>query len=416
MNWDPYSEFRSTTLENGLTIHALQMQRPWQRVGFVIHSGALQDPIGKEGMAHFVEHLVSENCSLSNQDLINMFRKVGGSCMLGNVNYWRTHYSFYIPLKETIMKKALSLFGQMLISSKLEKNIERERDVIINEFNKKYPILALHDLCMHEQRVLFKDHPLERMLSAIGTPFAIKEINKIDLQHYYDMHYTPANISLVTVGGYSLDEIVGFISKTPFSLKKMGSRVEYAALNSFLPLNENRYVLKTSAVIGSTVNSAGYESSAKIPLSINRSALRMICLMLKELLVRELREKFAWTYAVNTDWDNYREFYLFSITVSSFAVTAIDSIEEKIEAVILSVYKNRKLFNKIRKERMVRLFILDQNTANIMDDCMQDIAVDNRVVTLAEHYKSFSQLTFDEVCSLIPYLSTENRWTLIKIP
>jgi len=43
--WDPYAEFESATLPNGLKVYAAHWaERPWQAIGFVIHSGAEQDP------------------------------------------------------------------------------------------------------------------------------------------------------------------------------------------------------------------------------------------------------------------------------------------------------------------------------------------------------------------------------------
>ena len=66
--WDPYSEFRTATLPNGLTVHAAHWPgRPWESVGVLIHSGAEQDPFGLEGLSHFVEHLVSKKHHTSHQ-------------------------------------------------------------------------------------------------------------------------------------------------------------------------------------------------------------------------------------------------------------------------------------------------------------------------------------------------------------
>ena len=64
--YDPYADFEKATLPNGLQVYAAYWpDRPWQYVGFVLHSGANTDPEDLPGVAHFVEHLVSRNISIA---------------------------------------------------------------------------------------------------------------------------------------------------------------------------------------------------------------------------------------------------------------------------------------------------------------------------------------------------------------
>jgi len=59
---DLYAGFQRVILPNGLTLYV--QERPevsWLYAGFVIHAGAREDPASRRGLAHLVEHLVSEN-------------------------------------------------------------------------------------------------------------------------------------------------------------------------------------------------------------------------------------------------------------------------------------------------------------------------------------------------------------------
>ena len=139
--WDPYSEFESATLPNGLQVHAAHWEkRPWQAVGFVIHSGAEQDPVGLEGLIHFVEHLVSKNTPTSLKDMEMFFNDCGGSANFGMTGYGDSKYRFFVPADRAVITRAFDMFGQMLLQGRLERFVERERQVIIGEFHRRYPV------------------------------------------------------------------------------------------------------------------------------------------------------------------------------------------------------------------------------------------------------------------------------------
>ena len=83
--WDPYAEFESATLPNGLTVHAAHWSgRPWQAMGVLVHSCAEQDPVGLEGLAHFTEHLdASRSMEVPAQSVVSFFKDhdgVAGLC------------------------------------------------------------------------------------------------------------------------------------------------------------------------------------------------------------------------------------------------------------------------------------------------------------------------------------------------
>ncbi|MBI5816885.1 MAG: insulinase family protein [Candidatus Yonathbacteria bacterium] len=153
--WDPYAEFETAVLPNGLTVHAAHWSgRPWEAMGFLVHTGAEHDPIGLEGLAHFVEHMVSKNASIPYKDIKTFFVGSGGSVDLGTTGYPYTHYRFFVPADKNILAGAFSIFGHMLLSAKLERFIERERQVIVGEFHRRYPVKFKFDLDMRKRKML----------------------------------------------------------------------------------------------------------------------------------------------------------------------------------------------------------------------------------------------------------------------
>jgi predicted Zn-dependent peptidase len=300
--WDPYSEFQSAVLLNGLTIHSAHWPgRPWEAVGFLIHSGAKHDPVGLEGLAHFVEHLISCNSEVSKNDIKVFFDDFGGNVNLGMTGYINTEYRFFVPADKAVLSRAFSMFGKMLLSSSLEKSIERERKVIFGEFNLRYPFRHKFELATRAHKAIYPGDWLERFTSPLGSPESVGLISEGDLQSYYDTHYTPANISIVCVGGMKLAELVEIISESSFSIQKKGTRTLLPIpLDEVSLPSETCHVEYVSKYTTSITEVIQYESIAKIPGKIDSCVVRFVAEILDKLLNEEVREKRAWTYSIGS--------------------------------------------------------------------------------------------------------------------
>ena len=139
--WDPYEELRYAQLPNGLSVCVGTWDRPWVKVSFVVHSGAKDDPIGKEGLAHFVEHMVSKNLAgYSQREAKEFFDNCGGYVEFGETSNFATIYRFCVPLDKNNLANALKIFGRLLITCDIKKHLDEERAVIVNEYKRKIPI------------------------------------------------------------------------------------------------------------------------------------------------------------------------------------------------------------------------------------------------------------------------------------
>ena len=418
--WDPYAEFLSTTLPNGLTIHAAQWPgRPWESLGFLVHSGAENDPVGLEGLAHFVEHLVSENAGVPKNDTLSFFADCGGNANLGSTNYAGTRYHAFVPVSEYILAKTFDIFGQMLMTAKLEKMIERERQVIIGEFYRNYPVQFSLDLSVRERRVLYAGHWLERFVRPLGLPESINRIMPQNLQAYYDAHYTPANISIVGVGGMSLDDLANLVSESPFSANKPGKRTPPdQPLSIFPPLTETRYVFEISrhvkmaelAMVGS------YSSTAKLPGDASQRAIGILKDMFDEALNDEVRERRAWTYAISSSYANFRSLSEFSIDCRALVPQAMEEIESVIDASIADMGNQEGRFESAKRRALASNFMIDPTGRGVCDGALSDLTVAQRIISLAEYERDIREVTMKDILRLLDYLRPEKRWTLITKP
>jgi len=137
-------------LPNSLTVYAAYWPGRPMSMEFLVHAGAQNDPIGLEGVAHFVEHLVSRNAIIPRNDMMEFFEENGGTADFGATGYPHTYFQLFLPTNEYVIKRALLMFGQMLFSCELNDFIENQRQVIVGEFHQKSPDATRLSLSMRE--------------------------------------------------------------------------------------------------------------------------------------------------------------------------------------------------------------------------------------------------------------------------
>lgn len=416
--WDPYAEFKREILPNGLTVFAAHWpKRPWETIGFVIHSGAEQDPIGLEGLAHFVEHLTFDNAKISRRELSDFFENCGGVANYGCISNYDTTYKFFAPADKELLSSALSHFGDALLSARFKKYIERERQIIINEFHQRHLVKVDADMLTRKNKAIFSGYWLERMVRPLGNLESIARISEQDLQSFYDDHYTPHNISVIAVGGLTAKEVAELLAESPFGAKKEGERTPLPVpASSMAAPSENRCMIEMSKYITSEMKVAFYQSYAAIPGTINANTIGLLCGMFDEVLFDEIREQRAWAYSANCSFGNHRHFYEFNIDCRKFDASAINEIENLIEICIASMHDREDLFEKVRLASVKRQLLVDIDGKSLRDNALSDVAACHRIVTLGEWLDGVEQTTMQDIREALKWIRPERRWTCIARP
>lgn len=414
--WDPYAEFESTVLPNGLSVYAAHWKgRPWQAMGFLIHTGSEHDPEGLEGIAHFIEHVVSANVSTPQKDIEALFQDCGGEVSFGVTGSAYTRYTFFGSAKKQFLAKAFSIFGEMLLWGNLEKCIERERKVIIREFNERYPTKIAREIETRRRQAVYAGYWPERSMKSIN---AIKKITQANLQSHYDAHYTPANISIVGVGGMRLEQLAALLLESPFAANKKGTRTPLSTPVAHVdPLLKTRYVVKASKYItaATKIQAGSYRSTAKIPGTINPLVIRVMNWMCDEALTEEMREKRMWTYAIKSSRYSHRYFYEFEIECR-VALHALDKIEEAVNHCIASLRDRKELFEQCKRRILADYAMTDRTGRGVCSSALSDLAEDQRIITLAECKANAEKVTMGDIQNALQWLRPEYRWTLLMRP
>ena len=125
-------DYQVHTLSNGIRILHKPFASPITHCCFVVNAGSRDEPEQKEGLAHFIEHLLfKETERRSTNQILNRLELVGADLNAYTTKeYTCIHASFLKPHLE----RTIDLFEEILFHSTFpQEELEKERVVILDE-------------------------------------------------------------------------------------------------------------------------------------------------------------------------------------------------------------------------------------------------------------------------------------------
>jgi predicted Zn-dependent peptidase len=413
---DPYANFQSETLPNGLSISVKELDTPWIYVGFACHAGAKEDPIGRDGMAHLVEHLVSENVEgFSYETLDQYIRSLGGYGSFGTTGYLGTSYHLFLPDEETALTVALSLFGQMLITAQLTRGIEEEKMIATREFHAAYPFRQAHTWKVASRQALFAPHTrLSGFSRPLGTPEEFQQCTAEELQTFYDRYYIPSNMSVVSIGHLSREHLAEALQKSLFGRHKPGQRNPLAIPFAPVPPHPHECEIHLSEWSHLSYTQAHCEFTWVLPTGFDDVSLWLFRHLLEEQLTRELRLLRGFTYDVTVHGSYYQDCQDITVTVETPA-EAIPTIQEIIGDMI-DQSLDEETFHGVKQGIMNGLLRPDLSGEELLDLAMDHLIADQRLCSFSEQFGRVVKVTFEQMQEIAAYLIPERQFRLIMRP
>lgn len=171
-------------------------------VMFLANTGSRYELVGKEGIAHFFEHMVFKGTKKypTAKILARTLDSVGAEF---NAFTSKEYTGYYVKSATSNFDLALDVLSEMLFAPLLrQEDIDREKGVIIEELNMYVDTPQYHVANVFEQ-LLFADSALAHDI--IGNKDSIRSLTSEDFHHFLQRFYGPENLLLVVAGG--LDKI-----------------------------------------------------------------------------------------------------------------------------------------------------------------------------------------------------------------
>ncbi|MCH8271777.1 MAG: insulinase family protein [Candidatus Marinimicrobia bacterium] len=234
----PYSKH---TLENGLTVILHEDHTtPIISVNMLYHVGSGNEKPGRTGFAHLFEHIMFEGSANVPEGKFDEWLEAAGGSNNGSTNVDRTNYWENIP--SNALELALFLESDrlgFLLETMSPEKVDGQRDVVKNERRQSYenrPYGMVQIALM--EKLYPESHPYH--WPTIGSMEDLSAASYEDVTEFFNLYYTPNNVSLSIAGDISPTETLELVEKWFGSIKR-GKEVPAIDVTA-LDLKEERRV------------------------------------------------------------------------------------------------------------------------------------------------------------------------------
>lgn len=330
----------------------------------------------QSGISHFLEHLFFKGTK-KRPSAFEISRELDSLGAEYNAFTSEEYTGFYVKSAASDFLKSLDILADMFLNPIFpEKELEREKGVILEEANMRRDVPQVHVQTMSTGQ-MFGDTPLGRDL--VGTPEAIKAISRQDILSYRKGGYSPESTIVVVCGNPKnhlwLERIERFFA-----------HLEKSPSADFSPYHANMVKDKVVQQVRKVDQTHFVFSTLTFSKTDPRRwALSLLTTILgggmSSRLFSEIREKRGWAYYVRADLGAFRDIgYLdFSAGVSSDKLQdSVKLILEEIEDIKSNGPKEEEL-KRAEANLKGHLALSLEDSFEIADFLADSILYENRV-------------------------------------
>ena len=387
--------FKKTTLQNGLKIITVPSKNTETvTVLVLVGTGSKYEKKEERGISHFLEHMYFKGTKKrkTSLEVAETLDKVGG---IYNAFTSQEYTGYFAKVSKEHFELALDWVSDIFLNSTLpEKEIEKERGVIIEEINmrKDHPMEYVQVLW---QEVLYGDQPAGWDIA--GTIETVSKISKKDLINYRETQYAASNTIVCLAGNFNEKKGIELVKKYFFKIKT-GKKREKPKLKERenLPkiLFEKRDTDQTHICLG--VKGVNIFDEKRYTQEVLASILGG---MMSSRLFEKIREKMGIAYYIVTED--------FSDPDSGYLVTRAGLNNGETEKGILEILKE---YRKVAREGITRAelkkakdclkgkmnILLESSDAKASFFATQEI-LEKRILTPEEIFKKIDSVSQSDI-------------------
>jgi zinc protease len=305
---EPSWQVEEFTLRNGMEVLVI----PNHTVPAVNHMiwyrvGSADEPRGKEGIAHLLEHLMFRGTkNVKPGAFSEKIARVGGT----DNAFTSTDYTAYFQkVAKQHLRMVMELEADRMQHLQLTpEEIAREREVVIEERHSRVESSVEGTLNEQSNLQLFQRHPYRKPI--IGWEDSLQNIGAYDLRAFYKKHYHPGNAFLVVSGDVTANELKPLAEEIYGSIpaKEASAR----PWQSTLPATSARHVVLRHPQARQTLWSRSYMAPSYANNADDRQADALMVLWYllgaekTGLLYRDLIDEKQLANEVSTSYSPYR--------------------------------------------------------------------------------------------------------------
>jgi predicted Zn-dependent peptidase len=383
-------------LSNGIRIVHYKTNGLVAHCGLVINTGSRDEKATEHGMTHFIEHMVFKGTAKRKAFyILSRLDDVGGEL---NAYTTKEETAIHASVLKKDFERAVELISDITFSSVFpEKEIEKEKDVVIEEINSYLDTPA--ELIFDDfEEMIFSGQPLGRNI--LGTPDSVKSFSQKTLKEFVAANYSTNEIVFCSVGNIPDEMILKLTEKYlgSVSAKKRTGRTSSKWLYKPAMVTKKMDTYQNHCIIGNVAYNL--KDKRRIGMFMLNNILGGQGL--NSRLNLSLREKNGLAYNVESGYNPYSDTGAFSIYFGTDSQNLGKSIS--IAKSELNKLMNARLgtiqLNKAKNQIKGYLARGYENHESLMLSLGKSLLVFNKIDTLKDTCKKIDAVTSSELLEI----------------
>ncbi|RYE29495.1 MAG: insulinase family protein [Sphingobacteriaceae bacterium] len=387
------TNYHTHQLPNGIRILYYPTDSTIAHCCLMINAGSRDEAEGKDGLAHFIEHLLFKATERRNTNqILNRLEVVGADLNAYTTKeYTCIHASF---LKE-YLERAMDLMEDIFFHSTFpEEEMEKEKGVILDEIAsyQDQPEEAIQD---DFEDLLFKNHALGRNI--LGTTTSVNSLSKTDIASFIAQNYSTHQTVFAVTGKYDFNKIIKLAERYFGALpenNQLKNRIEPGTIAADF-VRVEKSISQTHCIMGSKAYASFNDKKVMLLLLNNLLGGNGM----SSRLNLEIREKHGIAYTVESNYSPMTDTGLFSIyfgTDPEKAPKAIKLIQKELQKL-----RDNKLgtlqLHQAKQKFIGQIALGEENRLGLILSMAKSLMDFGRIDTLEEVFAKINAVSADDL-------------------
>ncbi len=380
-------------LKNGIRLVYLENPSPVSHCGLMIGAGSRDEVKGKEGLAHFIEHVLFKGTRKRKAyQVLNRLEVVGGELNAYTTKEETCLHASFMPIH---FERAVELISDIFFNSEFpEKEIEKEKEVVLDEIN-SYMDNPMEQIYDDFECQIFDGKSLGNPI--LGTHQSVKNYTRKDILTFIKKNYHNHNLVFSYTGDLPFTYVVTLVEKYFIG---NGIKGKSPKLNSIKKIKKsivttNKKTIQAHYIAGSLAYSS--HSAKRFPLFLMNNILGGPGM--NSRLNMNIREKYGFTYHIESAYVPFSDCGLFNIylaTEKKFLDKSLKLVSKEFDKLKKELISSSQL-ERYKYQLKGQIAISQENKAGVMLNNAKSILNYNRPLNIMEVFRKLDEVSSSQI-------------------
>ncbi len=401
--------YQTYTLKNGLRLIHQQTERQVAHCAIIVNTGTRDELENEHGIAHFLEHIVFKGTSKRKAyHIISRMEDVGGEI---DAYTTKEETCIYASFLSQYYDRTMELISDMIFNSSYpEKEIIREREVILDEINSynDSPAELIYD---DFEELIFDGHPLGRNI--LGTKKSLKKFRGSDFSDFAKRTYNTDQMVFCSVGNITFEKIVKYFEKYFGEIPANPRNWKRKSFKNLTPVQKiiSKKTHQAHCIIGTTA--FNFRDKKRLPFLLLTNLLGGSGL--NSRLNLSLREKNGLVYYVESSYTPYFDTGIFNIYLGCDK-DKLNKAQHLINKEISKIKNDLLGINQLQraKQQMTgQIAISLENSENLLLSLGKSYLLYNKVDSIEVVTERIEQITSKDIMEVANEVFIEDNFSTL---